>query len=203
MLERSTPVRKQESTHRERLPSTPSLCVAQPLLTPRGRLVPATRSSVISMLEGPEAVLKAHEADLAADWFHLEIEDWVPYVLEDMKPDPSEIGWWLWWLFQRAPGATGQECLVGYVGFKGPPSPGGNVEVTYGIAPSRRRMGLVTEAVGALVQWAFRNSQVRRVLATVVPDNAASLAVLRRQGFKRLEDESDEDELVLCLERGR
>ncbi len=174
------------------------------LRTPRTHLLPATRQSLQLLLRDRGAFVETLEADFAPDWDELEFENWAPHVLDDMKPGPDEVGWWLWWVVASAGDVTrNRNQFIGHVGFKGPPTPGGNVELMYGLAPSARQQGLASEAVGELLHWASRSPHVRQVLATVAPDNTRSLRLLFAQGFKRKEDECDEEEWVLGRELAR
>jgi RimJ/RimL family protein N-acetyltransferase len=72
---------------------------------------------------------------------------------------------------------------IGGAGFKGRPDEAGEVEIGYGLAPSARRAGYATEAVGALIDLA-RVSGVRAVVAETTADNVASQRVLRKHGFE-------------------
>lgn len=73
--------------------------------------------------------------------------------------------------------------LVGGVGFKGAPSQDGIVEIGYGLAPAARGRGYATEAVLALVDHA-RSRGVAMIVADTEVANEASMAVLRRCGFR-------------------
>ncbi len=76
--------------------------------------------------------------------------------------------------------------IIGYAGFKGPPDAAGTIEVGYGIGDSYQRQGFATEAVAALIDWAFTQPAVRRVVAECLPDNAASIRVLEKLGMRQL-----------------
>ncbi len=54
----------------------------------------------------------------------------------------------------------------------------------YGMAGFERR-GLMTEAVRAVVRFAFDELELHRVEANIQPGNAASIALARRLGFRR------------------
>ena len=71
---------------------------------------------------------------------------------------------------------------IGGVGCKGAPDEAGRVEIGYGLAESARGQGYATEAVLGLIDW-LRDQGVREVIAECDPDNAPSIAVLRRCGF--------------------
>ncbi len=76
--------------------------------------------------------------------------------------------------------ATGQ--VIGGVGFFGPPRDG-RVEIGYGIVESRRRRGYATEAVTAMLDYAFTRPGVIEVVATADLDNPASIRVLDKSGL--------------------
>ncbi|MEU1395921.1 GNAT family N-acetyltransferase [Micromonospora zamorensis] len=72
---------------------------------------------------------------------------------------------------------------VGTIGFFGPPDAAGTVMVGYGLVPSARGHGLATEALRALVAYAFTHPSVRIITADPLPDNVASHRVLEKAGF--------------------
>lgn len=72
--------------------------------------------------------------------------------------------------------------VVGGAGFFGPPQDG-EVEIGYGIVPSRQRRGYATEAVQAMVADILRVEDVHTVTANVDLDNPASIQVLRKCGM--------------------
>jgi len=54
----------------------------------------------------------------------------------------------------------------------------------YAVSPSFRRQGYASEAAQALIDYAFRQIQVKQVVATTSFDNMASIAVMRKLGMK-------------------
>ncbi len=72
--------------------------------------------------------------------------------------------------------------VVGGVGFFGPPQ-GGEVEIGYGIVPSRQRRGYATETVRAMVANVIDLEGVQVVTANVDLDNVASIRVLEKSGL--------------------
>jgi ribosomal-protein-alanine N-acetyltransferase len=73
--------------------------------------------------------------------------------------------------------------VIGDIGFHGPPSDGGSVEIGFSIVPSRRRRGHASEAAAALLAWAREQPEVSQVVARCHPDNEASIGTLRRAGL--------------------
>jgi ribosomal-protein-alanine N-acetyltransferase len=53
----------------------------------------------------------------------------------------------------------------------------------YSLARRHERQGLMTEALGAVIDYAFGELNLHRVMANHVPSNARSAGVLRRLGF--------------------
>lgn len=72
---------------------------------------------------------------------------------------------------------------VGVCGFKGAPTQAGAVEVGYAMHPGYRNHGYMTEAVRALVQWAFQQEDCQTVTAETLRDNYASQRVLQKAGM--------------------
>jgi ribosomal-protein-alanine N-acetyltransferase len=56
-------------------------------------------------------------------------------------------------------------------------------ELGYWIAKPFWGRGLVTEAAGEVLRWAFEEQQLNRVFAAVFPENTASKRVLEKLGF--------------------
>ncbi len=74
-------------------------------------------------------------------------------------------------------------ALVGNGGYVGPPSPEGEAEIGYEIAPAFRGRGYATRAVELLLQRAFSDAAVGAVVAHTLPEKNASNAVLAKGGF--------------------
>src|SRR5271163_269258 len=72
--------------------------------------------------------------------------------------------------------------VVGGVGFFGPPQDG-EVEIGYGIVPSRQRRGYATEAVQAMVADILPLDGIQTITANVEFDNLASVRVLQKCGM--------------------
>jgi [ribosomal protein S5]-alanine N-acetyltransferase len=101
--------------------------------------------------------------------------------VEKMGSMPTEDHpWQTYWLIVLKTGNAG----IGLVGFKGKPDAAGEVEIGYGIDPAYQGKGYMTEAVGALVNWAFAHPECKAITAHGVrPDNFASQKVLVKNGF--------------------
>jgi RimJ/RimL family protein N-acetyltransferase len=76
--------------------------------------------------------------------------------------------------------------VIGDIGFHGPPSETGIVEIGYGIVEQYRGLGLVGESVVAVCGLAWSRPEVTRIIARTDEDNAASAGVLRHAGFREV-----------------
>jgi RimJ/RimL family protein N-acetyltransferase len=95
-----------------------------------------------------------------------------------------------------------QRRVVGHAGFHGPPDKHGMVEVGYTVVPEQRGRGHGAAALRALLERATEDERIRTVRATVSPDNAPSLQIVRRAGFLQVGEQwDDEDGLELVFER--
>ncbi len=54
----------------------------------------------------------------------------------------------------------------------------------WAISPAHQRQGYATEAAAALIDYAFAQLQLRRIVATTAYDNIASQGVMRRLGMR-------------------
>jgi RimJ/RimL family protein N-acetyltransferase len=58
------------------------------------------------------------------------------------------------------------------------------VGLFWAVAPAQQRRGYATEAARALIEFAFTQLRLRRIVATTTHDNAASMAVMRKAGMR-------------------
>lgn len=149
-----------------------------------------------------DALLAGRPDDAAA---HLELtlpdapldfpaERFLTYRLEQMRRDPAVQRWLARAVVLRDAG----RLMVGNAGFHG--EPGVNsadaaeaVEIGYGILAGHRGQGYATEAVEGLLGWA-RTQGIRHFVASVAPDNAPSLAIIRKLGFVRTGEHIDPED---------
>ncbi len=91
--------------------------------------------------------------------------------------------------------------VVGLCSYRRPPA-GGEVEIGYGVAASRRKRGHATRAVAAMLAAAQADPAVRVVVAETAVDNPASQRALERNRFERTGTRADpEDGEVLGWRR--
>lgn len=106
--------------------------------------------------------------------------------LEELTKDSSLLGWGVWLVIDKE-----TNTIIGDIGFKGRPNSEKQVEVGYGINPSYQNKGIATEAVGALMTWAFSFDNVEKIIAECLDDNRASIRVLEKLQMKRTKPENN------------
>ncbi len=83
--------------------------------------------------------------------------------------------------------------VVGLCSVTRPPRDG-ILDIGYGIAPSRQRRGLASDAIRDVVAWARTDARVSAVTAETGVENIASQTVLARNGFVRIGERLDEED---------
>ena len=84
--------------------------------------------------------------------------------------------------------------VVGLCGAVRAPDDPGEMEIGYGVAPSRRRLGHATRAVATIVALARADGALRSIAAVTAVDNLASQGALTRNGFWEATREHREDD---------
>ena len=113
-------------------------------------------------------------------------DDWerfpqaIPALRERLAADPASDARWGTYLFLLGEPRT----LVGWGGFKGPPT-AGEVELGYSVAPAYEGRGLATAAVEELLRLAAGSDVVTAVTAHTLSEPGPSPRVLEKAGFVR------------------
>jgi RimJ/RimL family protein N-acetyltransferase len=113
-----------------------------------------------------------------------------------VRADASVAPWLVRLIVERA-----TDRVVGDVGLHDAPVDG-VVEIGYSVRPEQRRRGIAIEAAAGLFSWAAERPGVMTFRASISPDNAASIGLIRRLGFVEVGEQwDDEDGLELLFER--
>jgi RimJ/RimL family protein N-acetyltransferase len=90
----------------------------------------------------------------------------------------NRSGWGLWSLDEREGGR-----LAGTVGLFPLAREGPEIELAYHVVPSRGGRGYATEAGAALLEAAWRETDLDHVVAIAFPENRASIRVMEKLGM--------------------
>ena len=158
-------------------------------------LVSLSTAVLDALLEGHRAeATELIRATLPGGW---PTEQTLPFLRlrrEQMERDPDCAKWLV-----RAIVLRDASVMIGHSGFHGPPglnAPGraGALELGYAIFADYRNQGYATEAVTALMEWARAEYGVTGFVASIEPDNAPSLTIVRKLGFVQTGDHWDEED---------
>ena len=123
----------------------------------------------------------------------------LPVVRDRLRRLPGEAPWWNWIVVREASGEA-----VGSVAFGGMPEIDGSVLIGYAMYPGYEGQGYATEAVRAMVAWAFAQPGVRTVRALAPVWNTPAVHVAEKVGMRPVaSDEDDEVGEVLVYETER
>lgn len=165
--------------------------------TERLNLIALTANQLHLLLDAPEQLEQQLGFPISRENIADPVRRAVGMKLAKMAAAAKELHpWCTYWLVVIAAVPYG----AGLAGFKGAPDEDGIVEIGYGIDPAYRNQGYTTEAVQALIAWAFQDPACSSVIAPGTrKDNPASNRVLAKVGM-RVYDEA-EDALSWRIEK--
>jgi RimJ/RimL family protein N-acetyltransferase len=110
-----------------------------------------------------------------------EVKDSVEFfILPSMKKALSDyyLFFTFWIVVERI-----SRSIVAELGFKGAPNNEKEIEIGYGTFSGQRGKGVMTEAVGGMVEWARQRDDIKYILAETDESNLASIRVLQKNNF--------------------
>jgi ribosomal-protein-alanine N-acetyltransferase len=167
--------------------------------SPRIELIAETAELALAAASGRRQLAAAIGADIPEEWPPEGTADAMRLFATQLRRDPELAGWLNWYWILVVPD-TRRRTLIGCGGFTSPPADG-TVATGYSLLPEYRGKGYATEAVRALVDWAFGHPEVRKVIAETLSGNEASIRVLERAGFRRSRKASEPGHLRFVLKR--
>jgi RimJ/RimL family protein N-acetyltransferase len=113
----------------------------------------------------------------------------------------SLLGFGYWLVEDRASGRFAGE--LGFADFKRDlaPSFAGVSEIGWAFASWAHGVGIASEAVGAIVAWADAQLGVPRTVCLINPDNAASLRVAAKSGYREFARTVYKERPTILLQR--
>ncbi len=180
-----------------------------PIRTARLELVPATVEIARAEIEDRARFAAVLRVALPEVWPPpLNDDVSMQWLLGMIERDPGAVGWAAWYVVLRGAGTAGPPgppagTLIGNAGFMGPPGADGSVEMGYSILEAHQGRGYATEAVRALIGWAFEYPAVRRVSARTFPNNPRSIRVLEKCGLSPVGSGRDDGSLGFELTRDK
>lgn len=158
--------------------------ISKRIFTNRLELVAATLNHLRAELDTPEQLGKLLNTQTGSGWPPGEYDREAQLFFKDKLEEGGAdvIGWYGWYALLRG-NMKIPSTLIGAGGYFGPPDVKGEVEIGFSVLPMWQRIGLATEMAIALVQNAYKDSRVKKVIAHTHPSNLASRKVLEKSGF--------------------
>ena len=163
--------------------------VLEVIETPRLRLLALKQQQLYLLLHNPAGLEEMLGVHLSRDILTDSAIRAMNMKIEKMSAvHVREHIWYTYWLVVVSEENVG----VGLAGFKGVPAAGGVTEIGYGIASSYQNQGYMSEAVKALVDWAFNYAYCycQAITATEV-NNPASRRLLEKLGANLIFEDED------------
>ena len=148
------------------------------ILTQRLRLIPLDQNQLELILQDIESFEKSLNITMTYPLITDRVRRAIGMKIDKMKnADASQHDWLTYWLILIRDENVG----AGLLGFKGFPNEEGSTEIGYGIDPAYQGKGYMSEAIRALIDWAFTHPFCKVITATEV-ENPASKRLLERLG---------------------
>ncbi len=116
------------------------------------------------------------------EWYASEVLDFLPMYAQMLIDDPSQLGWGVWLIIH-----IGDNTLIGDLGFSGKPNEQGTTEMGYEVISAYRQQGFAFEAVEALVNFAFTQPELKRIISHSPGDHVASIRILEKLGMQEVD----------------
>jgi [ribosomal protein S5]-alanine N-acetyltransferase len=146
--------------------------------TPRLRLISLSAAQLQRCLNNLDILGKELAIPISSQVIDPIVVRAINMKLEKMENvSVAEHDWFTYWLIVIKEPPFG----IGLAGFKGSPDANGEAEIGYGIDEAYWNRGYMTEAAGALCDWALSHPECTAVVANTVK-NPASDRVLEKLG---------------------
>ncbi|MDP2675436.1 MAG: GNAT family N-acetyltransferase [Dehalococcoidia bacterium] len=164
-------------------------------------LVSMSSALIEALLAGQRVETEAAAGfKLAEGWPDPHDERFLRLRLRQMREDAAVQPWLVRAMVPR----DRERGMLGHIGFHGPPDERGMAEMGYTVLPPFRRRGYALEAARGMMDWTLREHGVRLFRLSISPDNAPSLAMAAKMGFRQVGEQiDDEDGLELIFELDR
>ncbi len=134
-----------------------------------------------TMLETRRLNIYASSQDIMEHFIEAQTVDVLKMAYTEMLngclSNPDQWEWYAIWMIELKNGThIGELCFKGL-------SANGVAEIGYGISEEYQNNGYATEAVKAVLEWAFAHPKVAAVEAETDSENTASKRVLEKCGF--------------------
>ena len=160
------------------------------IATARLELHHVSVSELISLFEKPEDLWIYEGKDYANPYRSLMDETGpLAWRVPQVKEDPLLNIWFVRWIVLRE-----SREIIGSTSFHGAPDESGMIEIGLEIEPIFQNQGFGFEALAGMWSWVSKKSSIKILRYTVSASNAASVALVKKFGFKHVGQQLDEED---------
>lgn len=158
--------------------------------TPRLELHHVSVDELISIFERPEASW-IYEGQDFTNPHRVLMDDSGPLAwrVPQVKVDSSLNKWFVRWIVLKS-----TREIIGSTSFHGKPNEVGMIEIGLEIDPQFQSQGFGYEALAGMWSWVSKESSIKILRYTVSASNAASVALVKKFGFKHMGQQLDEED---------
>lgn len=148
------------------------------LITERLIIIPCSLDMALSLIYHRKELETKSPIAIPKSWPSNKMKSYLPFYIEKLAHDQSELGWGIWIIIEQS-----KRKIIGCVSFKGKPDINGAVELAYDIVEHYQGRGYGYEAAQKLVEWAFTQEKVKKIIAECHVANEASIRILNKLGM--------------------
>ncbi|MGZ6507327.1 MAG: GNAT family N-acetyltransferase [Tumebacillaceae bacterium] len=148
--------------------------------TERLKMIPFSLDRVKATIQGREELARLSGYSVNPAWPQVDFEEILPWLAGLMEKDPTFSDW------MGLIVHTADSMVIGDMGFKGAPDEHGAVEVGYSVVPDYQGKGYATEMLRGMIEFAFAQPGVQKVLAECEETNIGSIRVLEKAGLRQI-----------------
>ena len=151
------------------------------LVTKRLILISCSVEMLKSLIDNTIDLTKLIGVRVPRSWPPEELQEAAPYFINVLNESPEMLGKLNWFIVEKP-----QNIVIGSIGFKTKPDKNGAIEIGFGIDLSYRRKGYATEAIEELMNWAFLQNDIQKIIAECEVKNKPSIRVLEKIHMQKI-----------------
>jgi len=156
--------------------------IAKSLHTSRLHILPLELEDYQLFIHQMDAFCTQKHLSYGGEAFSDDFYDVLKQIETLIQTHPTDWVWMTLWLF-----ITFDQVIIGSACFKSAPVDR-KVEIGYGMGEKYQNKGYMTEAIEAMITWAFSTGLVDDVTAETKVGNVASIRVLEKLGFRKVKE---------------
>lgn len=157
------------------------MTVAEDLITRRLQIHPLNDTEMSSLMNGMDNLEMKLGITVSSEEPNPDLHMTVEWLALQMVVHSNEFPWWTVWHIRLREEQRSVGCLC----FKGAPDDAGGVEIDYAfVYPRYYEQGMMTEAAGAVTDWALQQNGVDYVMAEIENWNEPAQRVLEKNGYQ-------------------